>query len=299
MSNRPKILFVLALFATANGAYAENTAGGTYDPPKFNRIRAGVSSSGPRGFRRIDTAIEPATFESLGIEKPMPKAPTPSSEISEPPQDPSTSSAAEPEPTGAASIEKAHSERSLFAASSSSPGRNRKSPLAANPLKSLLAWRPSSETAVASAAGLAIAVGLLLSFIWLLRSLAPKSSRQLPKEVVEVLGRAPLVGKQTTQLVRIGNKLVLVAITPDGAETLTEITDPDEVARLIAACDNRAGRGEGAAFDQLLQQMADERTTPGFLGQESTATGSYDTASFDPRSLAAAYANTPGGRGDA
>ncbi|QDT69761.1 Flagellar biosynthesis protein, FliO [Planctomycetes bacterium MalM25] len=165
----------------------------------------------------------------------------------------------------------------------------------ANPLTTLLEWRPSSRTLTATGGGVAITVGLVLSFTWLLRSMMPKSARPLPRDVVEVLGRAPLGGKQTTQLVRVGSKLVLVAITPDGAETLTEITDADEVARLVAACDAKRGAGSTAEFDQLLQQMSDERSTPGFLDR---AANDEVEASFDPRSLAAAYANTPGGRGD-
>ncbi|QDV79929.1 FliO/MopB family protein [Botrimarina mediterranea] len=165
-----------------------------------------------------------------------------------------------------------------------------------NPLDAVMNWRPSSQQMTATGAGLAITVGLLLSFIWLVRSMAPKASRPLPREVVEVLGRTPLGSKQMTQLVRVGHKLVLIAITPDGAETLTEITDPEEVARLVAACDSSGGRGSTAEFDAMLRQMESERTRPGFL--DTSDNHRYDDAAFDPRSLAAAYANTPGGRGD-
>ena len=166
----------------------------------------------------------------------------------------------------------------------------------ANPLDAVMKWRPSSQQMTATGAGLAITVGLLLSFVWLVRSMTPKSSRPLPREVVEVLGRTPLGSKQMTQLVRVGHKLVLVAITPEGAETLTEITDPAEVARLVAACDTSSGRGSTAEFDAMLRQMESERARPGFLDARDEYR--YDEASFDPRSLAAAYANTPGGRGD-
>jgi flagellar biogenesis protein FliO len=166
----------------------------------------------------------------------------------------------------------------------------------ANPLNAVMNWRPSSEQMTATGAGLAITVGLLLSFVWLVRSMTPKSSRPLPRDVVEVLGRAPLGSKQMTQLVRVGHKLLLIAITPEGAETLTEITDPEEVARLVAACDTNSGRGSTAEFDSMLRQMETERTRPGFLDTRDDYR--YDEAAFDPRSLAAAYANTPGGRGD-
>ena len=63
-----------------------------------------------------------------------------------------------------------------------------------------------------------------------------KSATLLPTEVVEVLGRAPLAGRQQMHLLRCGNKLLLVSVTPTGAETLTEVTDPVEVDRLSGLC---------------------------------------------------------------
>lgn len=175
------------------------------------------------------------------------------------------------------------------------PTARRSAGLGENPLESLMSWRPTTQTLTATGGGLAIAVGLLVAMTCLVRGCLPKSARPLPRDVVEVLGRAPLGGKQTTQLVRVGSKLVLIAITPDGPETLTEITDPGEVARLVAACDSNSGRGANAEFDSMLQEMSDERATPGFLDTSDRQDGPLG---FDPRSLAAAYANTPGGRGD-
>ena len=48
----------------------------------------------------------------------------------------------------------------------------------------------------------------------------------LPTDVVSVLGRVPLAARQLAELLRVGNKLVLVSLTPTGAQTLTEVTDP-------------------------------------------------------------------------
>ena len=49
-------------------------------------------------------------------------------------------------------------------------------------------------------------------------------------------GRAPLAGRQHVHLLRCGSKLLLVSVTPGGAETLTEVTDPAEVDRLAGLC---------------------------------------------------------------
>lgn len=153
-----------------------------------------------------------------------------------------------------------------------------------DPMQMLASWNPESDTLVTAGSALALVLGLLLVTVWLLRKAQPRSSRPLPKEVAEVLGRAPLGGRNQAQLLRLGNKLVLVSVTPDHAETICEITDEAEVARLRALCDQH-GAGSAAAFDELFGQMANEPADHGFLG------GGYDA-----QQLAAAYANTPGGR---
>lgn len=139
----------------------------------------------------------------------------------------------------------------------------------------------------ATAAALAVVLGLFLLLMWVWKRAAPKSSRQLPGEVVSVIGRVPLANKQVAQLVKVGNKLLLVNITPEGAETLTEITDPEEVARILADCEQTNPTSASAAFREVFDQLAKEPAY-GFLGDEEQM--------VDRQQLAAAYANTPGGR---
>ena len=89
---------------------------------------------------------------------------------------------------------------------------------------------------------LAIVLGLFFIVAWAMRKTAPRGRWLLPKEVFEILGRAPLGARQQVQLLRCGNKLLLVSITPNGAETLTEVTDPLEVDRIAGIC--QAGPSE-------------------------------------------------------
>jgi flagellar biogenesis protein FliO len=105
------------------------------------------------------------------------------------------------------------------------------------------------------ASGLAIVLGLFLAAAWALRRAAPKSATVLPGEVVEVLGRAPLAGRQQMHLLRCGKKLLLVSVTPTGAETLTEVTDPLEVDRLCGLCRQAHPRSATATFRQVFQQL--------------------------------------------
>ena len=110
---------------------------------------------------------------------------------------------------------------------------------------------------VATTAGsLAVVLGLFFAVVWMMRRASPKGSALLPGEVVEVLGRAPLAGRQQMHLLRCGNKLLLVSVTPAGAETLTEVTDPLEVDRLAGLCRQTHPQSATAAFRQVFQQFA-------------------------------------------
>ena len=61
-------------------------------------------------------------------------------------------------------------------------------------------------------------------------------TRGLPVEALELLGRRAIEPKVTIHLVRCGGKVLIVSVSPDGARTLSEITDPIEIQRLVAAC---------------------------------------------------------------
>jgi flagellar biogenesis protein FliO len=118
---------------------------------------------------------------------------------------------------------------------------------------------------------LAIVIGAFLIFAWALRRGGKTSSRRraaLPAEVVSVLGRAPLAARQFAELLRVGNKLVLVAMTPTGPTTLTEVTDPLEVDRLVGMCQQFDANSTSKAFEEVFQQFSAEPVS-GFLGNEA------------------------------
>jgi flagellar biogenesis protein FliO len=58
------------------------------------------------------------------------------------------------------------------------------------------------------------------------------------------------------QLIRCGQKLLLLSVTPSGAETLTEIKEPDEVARLVGLCRQSQPGSASQAFRHVFQQFA-------------------------------------------
>ncbi len=106
-----------------------------------------------------------------------------------------------------------------------------------------------------AAVSLGIVLGLFLLVAWVVRRGMPKSAAMLPKEAVQMLGRAPLVGRQHVHLVRCGNKILLLSVTPNSVETLTEITDPMEVDRLAGICQQSSPHSSSASFRQQLEQF--------------------------------------------
>ena len=95
------------------------------------------------------------------------------------------------------------------------------------------------QSAYTMITGLSIVIGAFLLFTWAIRRGGKSTAARrgmLPNDVVDVLGRVPLAARQFAQLLRVGNKLVLVALTPTGPTTLTEVTDPAEVDRLLGLC---------------------------------------------------------------
>ena len=127
-------------------------------------------------------------------------------------------------------------------------------------------YRGGAGSAVTVIGSLAIVLGLFLLLAWVLRRASPASMMNLPSEVVEVLGQLQLPGRQQVQLLRCGTKLLLVSVTPAGAETLTEITDPDEVNRLAGLCQQARPGSSTATFRQVFGQLAREGSVLGLLG---------------------------------
>lgn len=122
-----------------------------------------------------------------------------------------------------------------------------------------------AASAITAGAALSIAIGLFLLFAWIMRKHAPSAAAALPSEVFEALGRATLPDKQHAYLIRCGGKLLVVAGSPGQLQTLTEIDDVDEVARLTALCREANPRSSTAAFREVLAQLGKEKHPPGFI----------------------------------
>ena len=104
--------------------------------------------------------------------------------------------------------------------------------------------------------GLAVVIGGYLGLVWLLRMINPAGSGAIPREVLEVVGAAPLNSKQNLQLIRLGSKLMLMIHGPEGTQPIGEVSDPAEVEQLLALCGGRGQRvspAVGAAIENRMR----------------------------------------------
>lgn len=127
----------------------------------------------------------------------------------------------------------------------------------------------STDSLITVGGSLCVVLTLFFGLAWITRRGQPKTLGKLPGEVIEVLGKAPLIKGQDLQLVRVGAKLLLLCVTPNGCETLTEITNPDEVDRLAAICRSSGPSSMTAAFNQVLTGIGREPAA-GFAGSART-----------------------------
>jgi flagellar biogenesis protein FliO len=119
---------------------------------------------------------------------------------------------------------------------------------------------PRALGAIASVVGsLIIVLGLFFALAWFMRRGMPNSSRLLSSDVVQVLGRTPLAGRQQMHVLRFGNKLLLVCASASGVDTLAEVTDPLEIDRVAGLCAQTESYSATTTFKQIFGQLAREK----------------------------------------
>jgi len=136
-----------------------------------------------------------------------------------------------------------------------------------------------SESPVLKTLGsLAVVMGIFSIVVYFVRRTRGQSGHILPTDVLEVLGRTSLNNRHYVQLIRLGDRLLLVSVSASGTHTLTEITQPEEVERLANACNERHGRGSilrTAIFSAIPRSFSSHRERFGDTGLKSDPNSEY------------------------
>ena len=119
--------------------------------------------------------------------------------------------------------------------------------------------RPASSVRALVSVATSLAIVLLMFFgvaTLYKKSQASSGSTRLPSDVVQLLGRTTAGPRQSLVVLKFGSKLVLVSQQPGQTETLSEITDADEVERLTKICSSRSDLPAQTSFANVFKQVA-------------------------------------------
>ena len=122
--------------------------------------------------------------------------------------------------------------------------------------------------AITVTSSLAVVLGLFAALIWLTRKFGARSGGQgtIPKDVIQNLGSTSIDPRTQITLLRCGQRIMVMARTNTGIHPLGEITNPDEVSQLTAACLGDSKQ----AFASALQSIETEPSGPGYLGDQAS-----------------------------
>ena len=98
---------------------------------------------------------------------------------------------------------------------------------------------PFTGTLVTSGSALIVVLAIFGAFVWVQRRYGsqPDELGVVPETVIQRLGTVSLDSKTQASIVKFGDRLLLIGQTTSGQmQTLAEITDPDEVARMTNRC---------------------------------------------------------------
>lgn len=98
-------------------------------------------------------------------------------------------------------------------------------------------------------------IALIVLVAKLVRRHSPAATRALPAEAFRVLGRRSLDFRNAVHLVRLGSRLLVLGVSPEGMRTLAEITDPVEVDYLAGLCTRSEPAATGAGFSRMLERF--------------------------------------------
>jgi flagellar biogenesis protein FliO len=113
---------------------------------------------------------------------------------------------------------------------------------------------------------LAVVIGLLLAVrVMLRKGVGIGGVAGRPSGVLQILARFPIARGQSLVVLQLGRRIVLLHQSSAGMRTLSEVTDPDEVANLLGRMEAGSSGREAERFGSLLKrfQMEHERLGEG------------------------------------
>ena len=133
-----------------------------------------------------------------------------------------------------------------------------------NPGASADSSQPSGDAPAASQpsnwmldtlAALGIVVGVVLLTRWAMARVGGRVTVTTGRSPVEVLSRTAIAPRNHVVLLKIGQRIIVAGDSPAGLRALTEISDPQEVALILAETAVRESTSIRKGFGQLIARL--------------------------------------------
>lgn len=126
--------------------------------------------------------------------------------------------------------------------------------------------------AVTVTSSLAVVLGLFAALVWIARKYGSRSIAPgaIPRDVLESLGSTAIDSRTRVTMLRCGGRILVLAQTAAGIQPLSEISDPEEVRQVTAACLGDAKR----SFATTLQSIEKEKPAANFVGDSQQTVAS-------------------------
>ncbi|WP_432799468.1 FliO/MopB family protein [Poriferisphaera sp. WC338] len=124
---------------------------------------------------------------------------------------------------------------------------------------------------------LGVVIAVILGIRWAYMKMGGKGvSRSTP--VIEMLSRTAVAPKNHVVMLRVGGRILICSDSSAGMRTLTEITDPEEVAELLASVSASSQQSVTRAFQNVLGKYGEDYDQSGRLsGEEGGDVNEYQT----------------------
>lgn len=126
----------------------------------------------------------------------------------------------------------------------------------------LAALDPRTNGGIRAVGALALVIVLLLAMRIALRRFGGPLTGGRPSGVLQVLSRFPVGRGQNLVLLQMARRIILVHQTKAGMTPLSEVSDPDEVAQLLARIEAGSSEKQRGRFQSILGKLTSDGPSP-------------------------------------
>jgi flagellar protein FliO/FliZ len=102
---------------------------------------------------------------------------------------------------------------------------------------------------------LAIVIGLIFLAVWIIKKMAPQLNRGGQTSAIKILSSNWLGPKKALFLVEVIDRIILIGVTDNSINTLSEFTSPEEIALVRTKFSEKSPTASfSTVFTQLLQK---------------------------------------------